>query len=106
MGVSDRGVGDAGPGEPGDVAGDETDQRTAVVGSEQQQVVPSDRLVARWRHLERGGEIDPQLDRVHRTAAAVHPLGRQLVVEDAPARGHPLGVALTDDAAPLPVDHR
>ena len=100
MGVRDRGVRDAGPVEPCDVAGDETDQRSAVVGSQQPEVVAGNRLVPRRRHLQRRGEIGPQLDGVRRTAAAVHPLGRELVVQDAAAGGHPLGVALADHAAP------
>ena len=99
VGVGDRGVGDAGPAEAGDVAGDEADERPAVVGGQQAQVVPGDRLVARRGHLQRRGQVDPELDGVGRAPAPVHPLGRQLVVEDATAGGHPLGVALADHAA-------
>ena len=99
MGVGDRGVGDARAGEPGDVTGDQPDQGAAVVGGEQAQRVPCDRLVARRRHLERRGQVDPQLHGVGGAAAAVHLLRRQLVVEDAAAGGHPLGVALGDHTA-------
>ena len=61
--------------------------------------VLGDRLVARRRHLERRRQVDPQLHGVGRAAAAVHLLGRQLVVQDAATGGHPLGVALADHAA-------
>src|SRR5207244_10474278 len=45
--VRDRSVCDAGPGESRDLAGDETDQRTAVVGGEEPEGVASNRPRAR-----------------------------------------------------------
>src|SRR5437868_6025713 len=98
MGVRDGGVGDARPGESRDVSRDEADQRAAVIRGEQAKRVPSDRLVARWSHLERRWEIDPELHAVRGTAGAVHVLRGKLVVQDAATRGHPLRVALADHA--------
>jgi hypothetical protein len=92
-------VGDAGSVEAGDGPGDEPDQRAAVVGGEQPQRVRGDRLVARRRHLRRGREVDPQLHGLEQATPAAELLGGELLVLDAAAGGHPLGLALGDDAA-------
>ena len=44
-------------------------------------------------------QVHPQLHAVRRTAGAQGALARHLVVQDARACGHPLRVALADDAA-------
>ena len=99
MRVGDRGVRDARPAESRDATGDETNQRAAVIRGEELHRVLGDRLVARRRHLERGRQIDPQLHGMQRATLPVEPFGGQLVVQDAPAGGHPLGVALADHPA-------
>ena len=88
-----------GPAKPGEVAGDKTDERAAVVGGQQPEPVTGDRLVAGRRHLQGGRQVDPQLHGVERPAVAVGPLAGQLVVEDAATGGHPLRVALGDHTA-------
>ena len=102
-----------GPGVAGQVAGDEADQGAAVGRGQQPQGVAVDGLVAGLGELERGGQVDPELDAVGAAAVAEEGLGRDLVVEDPGAGGHPLGVALADDPAAAvavvvlddPVDH-
>ena len=88
-----------GPGMTGEVTGDQPHERAAVVGRQQHEVVAGDRLVARLRELQRRREVHPELHAVRRPAVAQRALGRHLVVQDAATRGHPLRVALADDAA-------
>src|SRR5947207_16023714 len=59
--VRDGGVGDTGTLEACDGAGDEPDERAAVVRRDQTKRVLRDRLVARTRRLQRWREVDPQL---------------------------------------------
>ena len=96
MHVGDRGVGRARPLEPSKVAGDESDDRAAVVGGQEAEPGPGDRLVAGRGQLEGGREVEPELDRVERPTVAVGPFAGQLVVKDAATGGHPLGVAFGD----------
>src|SRR6185312_11456202 len=71
----------------------------AVLGRDQRNLIPFDRLVFRLRELRRARQVDPQLDAVE-CAAAFHEFGRgRLDVQDAGARGHPLGGAVGDQAA-------
>ena len=58
-----------------------------------------DVLVAGGDPLVLGRQVHPQLDAVEEPAAADERLGRALDVEDARAGGHPLGVAVGDEAA-------
>ena len=58
--------------------------------------LPGDVLVARRRHLQRRGQVRPQLEAVH---AALRVTLRHLLVEDAAAGGHPLHVAGAQRAA-------
>jgi hypothetical protein len=109
----DRRVRDAGALPPGHVAGDHPQQRAAVRGAEQLDLAGPDVLVPRVGHLEPGGQVDPELEAVEQPAAHDDLLGRRLDVQDAAARGHPLGVAVGDQAAAAvrvlvaedPVDH-
>ena len=97
--VRDRRVGDARTLVAVEVAGDQPHERAAVRRGEQGEPVAGDRLIARRRHLQRGGQVHPQLHAVRATARSHEGLGGHLVVEDARPCGHPLRVALADDAA-------
>ena len=111
--VGDRRVRVAGTGVIGEITRDEPHQRAAVVRRQQHEVVAGDRLVARRRELQPGRQVDPQLHAVRRAAVTERPLARDLVVQDPAAGGHPLRVALGDEAAAavrvvvgdLPVEH-
>jgi signal transduction histidine kinase/CheY-like chemotaxis protein len=96
---ADGRVGDAGAGVPGQVARDDPDQRAAVGRGQQRHLLGPDVLVARGRHLEAPGQVDPQLEAVEQPAAHDQFLGGLLDVQDPAARGHPLGVAVGDQAA-------
>ncbi len=95
----DRGVRDARARMAGDLTGDDPQERAAVVRGQQRHLAAADVLVARGRHLQAGRQVDPQLDAVERAAAGDDLLGRGLDVEDAATGGHPLRVAVGDDAA-------
>src|SRR5207302_2543300 len=75
------------------------DERAAVGGAEQRDLAGPDVLVARRGHLLPGGQVDPQLEAVEQAAAHHQVLGRLLDVQDAAACGHPLGIAVGDQAA-------
>jgi len=96
---ADGRVGDAGAGVPGQVARDDPDQRAAVRRRQQGHLLGPDVLVARGGHLEAPGQVDPQLEAVEQPAAHHQFLGGLLDVQDPAARGHPLGVAVGDQAA-------
>jgi signal transduction histidine kinase/CheY-like chemotaxis protein len=96
---ADGRVRDAGAGVPGQVARDDPDQRAAVGRGQQRHLLGPDVLVARGRHLEAPGQVDPQLEAVEQPAAHHQLLGGLLDVQDPAARGHPLGVAVGDQAA-------
>ncbi len=49
---------------------------------------------------ERARKVDPQLKAVEETSGHHDVLGGRLDVQDACTRGHPLGVAATDQPAP------
>jgi hypothetical protein len=72
-----------------DVATDDADRR-AVVVHDLGDVRRDDVLVAGRCHLERGGQICPQLKTVHPTLGVA--MGH-LLVDDAAARSHPLDIA-------------
>ena len=100
MRVRDRRVRVARAGVTGEVAGDEPHERAAVVGRQQHEVVAGDRLVARRRELQRRRAGSPRAARratAHRRAARARS-GTSSCRMPA-ARGHPLRVALADDAA-------
>ena len=92
----DRVGGDAGDGTffAPEVAADDAGLRAVVLGGDGD-FGGFDFLVMRGGHLERGGEIRPQLEAVH--AARFVALGHFLV-DDAAAGGHPLDVARFDGA--------
>src|ERR1019366_3100363 len=92
----DRVGGDAGDGTffAPERAADDAGLRAVVVG-DIGDFGRFDFLVMRGGHLERGGEIGPQLEAVH--AARFVALGHFLV-DDAAAGGHPLDVACFDGA--------
>jgi signal transduction histidine kinase/CheY-like chemotaxis protein len=96
---ADGRVRDAGAGVPGQVARDDPDQRAAVRRRQQRYLLGPDVLVARGGHLEAPGQVDPQLEAVEQPAAHHQFLGGLLDVQDPAARGHPLGVAVGDQAA-------
>jgi signal transduction histidine kinase/CheY-like chemotaxis protein len=96
---ADGRVRNAGAGVPGQVARDDPDQRAAVGRGQQRHLLGPDVLVARGRHLEAPGQVDPQLEAVEQPAAHHQLLGGLLDVQDPAARGHPLGVAVGDQAA-------
>jgi CheY-like chemotaxis protein len=96
---ADGRVGDAGAGVPGQVARDDPDQRAPVGRGQQRDLLGPDVLVARGGHLEPPGQVHPQLEAVEQPAAHHEFLGRLLDVQDAAAGGHPLGVAVGDQAA-------
>ena len=54
-----------------------------------------DVLIARRRHLERGGQVGPKLEAVH---AALRVALRHLLMHDAAPGGHPLHVAFAERA--------
>ena len=95
-----RSVGLPGAGVRVDVAGDQPNEGSAVVRRQERQALPGDVLVARFRPFSGPRKIDPQLDAVHMTALDHQFLAGQLVMEDAGSGGHPLGVAIVDDATP------
>jgi hypothetical protein len=78
---------------------DNSHKRTTVFGRHERQVVCSEWLIPRGRHLQRRRQIDPHLDRMDEAPFLVEPFGREFVVEDATPSRHPLGVAVTDDTA-------
>ena len=84
---------------PGDVAGDDPHERAAVGRRDERDLAGAQVLVARRGQLLRGRQVDPQLEAVEQAAADDEPLRRLLDVEDAGAGGHPLRVAVGDDAA-------
>jgi len=96
---ADGRVGDARAGVPGQVTGDDPDQRAAVRRRQQRHLLGPDVLVARGRHLEAPGQVHPQLEAVEQPAAHHQLLGGLLDVQDPAAGGHPLGVAVGDQAA-------
>ncbi len=79
--------------------GDHPQQRPAVRGRQQRDLARPDVLVARLGHLQPGRQVDPELEAVEQPAADHEFLRRRLDVQDAAARGHPLGVAVGDQAA-------
>ena len=83
------------PGLSPEMAAHQPNMRAVVVG-DLGDVGGLDFLVAGLRHLERRGQIGPQLE-------SVHPAGRialrHFLMDDAAARGHPLDVAGGDGAA-------
>ena len=83
----------------GDLARDDPQQRAAVVRGEQRDAAGADVLVAGRHPLLRRGKVDPQLEAVEEPATGDQLLRRTLDVEDAGAGGHPLGVAVGDQAA-------
>ena len=100
MQQGDRGVGHAGARAPvADLARDHADQGPAVRRAEQRDLACPDVLVAGVGHLEPGRQVHPQLEAVEQPAADHQLLGRLLDVQDAAAGGHPLGVAVGDQAA-------
>jgi hypothetical protein len=87
---------------PGDIAGDDADQRTAVRRRQQRDAAAADVLVARRRELQLLGQVHPELETVEQAAAGDEVLRRRLDVQDARAGGHPLGVTVGDQpAAPV-----
>jgi hypothetical protein len=82
-----------------ELAGDDPEQRAAVLRGQQRDLAGPDVLVARRGHLEPRGQVDPELEAVEQAAAHDEFLGRRLDVQDAAAGGHPLGVAVGDQAA-------
>ena len=90
-------VGRARPGVTADVSGDHPQQGPTVRRREEHDVGRSDVLVAGGDHLVRLRQVHPQLDAVEQPAAGHQLLRWLLDVEDAPARGHPLGVAVGDE---------
>ena len=88
-----------GPGVPGDVAGDDPQQRAAVGGGEQGHLARAQVLVARRVSLSALRQVDPELEAVEQAAAGDQLLRRGLDVQDPAAGGHPLGVAVGDRAA-------
>ena len=68
----------------------------AVVVDDLGNVGGLDVLVARRRHLQRRGQVGPELEAVH---AALRVALRHFLMHDAAARGHPLHVAGAERAA-------
>jgi len=95
----DRRVRDAGAVMTAERPGDDPQQRPAVRRGQQRHLPGADVLVARRRHLQPGRQVDPQLEAVEQAAADHEFLRRRLDVQDAAARGHPLGVAVGDQPA-------
>ena len=91
-------MGDAGALVSVDLAGDDAHEAAAVVRGEQGHLAAADVLVARVRHLHRPGQVDPQLEAVEQPTGQHERLGRHLDVQQARARGHPLGVTVGDRA--------
>ena len=83
----------------GDLAGDDPQERAAVVRGEQRDVARADVLVAGGNPLLRGGEVHPQLEAVEQAATRDELLRRALDVQDARPGGHPLRVAVGDQPA-------
>ena len=94
-----RGVRRAGAGVPGDLARDDPDERSAVGGRDERDLPRPQVLVARRGPLEVARQVHPELDAVEEPAADDERLGGLLDMEDPGARGHPLRVAVRDDAA-------
>jgi hypothetical protein len=81
-----------------ELAGDEPQQRTAVVGGQQRDRFGLEVLVLRVDPLLRARQVHPQLEAVEPTACGDHVMRRCLDVKDALAGGHPLRVAVADHA--------
>src|SRR6266540_4244842 len=96
---ADRGVGDAGTLVARDLAGDHAEQRAAVGGAEQRDRTAPDVLVARRVPLQLGGQVDPELEAVEQPALEHNLLRRRLNVNQTGTRGHPLRIAVGDEAA-------
>ena len=92
-------VRDAGAGMAPDLAGDQPQQRAAVVVGQERDLTAADVLVAGRGHLQAAGQVHPELDAVEGAADGDDLLRGSLLVEDPAARGHPLRVAIGDHAA-------
>src|SRR5699024_7072573 len=95
----DGGGRDAGALVPVQVTGDDAYERAAVVAGQQGDLAGADVLVLRVGHLLRGGQVDPQLEAVEEAALDDEVLRRRLDVQQPGPGGHPLGVAVGDQAA-------
>ena len=82
-----------------DLAGDDADQRAAVLGRQQLDLTALDRLVPGGGELVLLRQVHPQLDAVEGAAALDEFGGRGLDVQDPRAGRHPLGGAVGDQAA-------
>ena len=80
-------------------ARDDTDMRQTIRGGRLRDAGAGDLLVARRDHLVALREIDPELEAVHATAAALHLGGWHFRVDHASTSGHPLHVAGSELAA-------
>src|SRR5215471_11227073 len=111
--VSDRGVCAPWAVELPDVAGDDANQRPAVVRGDQLGLLALNALVSRRRELVLGRQVHPELDAVEQAARYDELLGWGLDVQDAGAGCHPLGGAVLDHPAATvgilvlegPIDH-
>src|SRR6185437_5163713 len=74
----DRGVRDTGARVPVELAGDDAQQRAAVLRGEQRDLAGPDVLIAGRRHLQPGGQVDPELEAVEPAAAHHQFLRRRL----------------------------
>ena len=79
--------------------GDEPNDRAPVLGGDQGHAAGVDVLVPGRSQLLRLRQIDPQLDAVEQSAFRHDLVRRHLRVHDAGAGGHPLRVAVGDQAA-------
>jgi hypothetical protein len=95
----DRRVGDARALVAGDLAGDHPQQGAAIRRAQQGHRTPPDVLVARRRPLQPSRQVDPQLEAVEQPSPDHHLLRRRLNVNQTSTGGHPLGVAVSDQAA-------
>ncbi len=89
----------AGPGNAAKLAGDDADERCAVVAGDEPHVPRFEALVARLEHLVLGWEVHPELNAVECPTLLDEHLGRLLDVKDAGAGGHPLRRAIRDEPA-------
>jgi hypothetical protein len=80
----------------GDVARDQTHQRSTVVRGQQSDLAAFDGLVARRRELVLARQVHPQLDAVEHPATFDQFGGRRLDVQDPRPCGHPLCGAVGD----------
>ena len=98
MNGGDRRMGDARTGVPVELTGNHPQQGATIGRADQGHLATTDVLIARRRHLHVRGEIHPQLHAVEEPALHHNFFGRSLDVQQPSTCGHPLGVAVADQA--------